>query len=104
MCREPSSPPWSRRVGGVWSTYRRRPAESALLETIAGQLFSAGMFEKAGNFFEKLDDPRRAMDCYRKGQAYGRAVDLSRRCFQGRDVVELELQWGDYLVECRFNF
>ena len=79
----------------------REQFQSALLETIAGQLFSAGMFEKAGNFFEKLDDPRRAMDCYRKGQAYGRAVDLSRRCFQGRDVVELELQWGDYLVECK---
>ena len=29
---------------------------------------------------------------------YGRAVELSRRDFQGRDVVELEQLWGDHLV------
>ena len=45
---------------------------------------------QAGAFYEKLEDPRRAMEAYRKGQAYGRAVELSRRAFQGRDVVELE--------------
>jgi len=56
------------------------------------------MYEKAGAFFEKLDDSHRAMEAYRRGQAYARAVDLSRRAFQGRDVVELEEQWGDYLV------
>ena len=90
------------RAAAVVSRYEAREAfQPALLETIAGQLFAAGMYEKAGAFFERLDDPRRAMDCYRKGQAYGRAVELSRRCFQGRDVVELEQLWGDYLVACK---
>merc|ERR1719502_698098 len=90
------------RAAAVVSRHEAREQfQAALLETIAGQLFAAGMFEKAGSFFERLDDPRRAMDCYRKGQAYGRAVDLSRRCFQGRDVVELELLWGDHLVACK---
>jgi len=70
----------------------------ALLDTIAGALFSSGMFERAGQFFERLNDPLRAMESYRKGQAYGRAVELSRRDFQGRDVVELEQLWGDHLV------
>jgi len=79
----------------------RESFQAALLETIAGQLFTAGMYERAGSFFERLDDPQRAMDCYRKGQAYGRAVELSRRCFQGRDVVELEQLWGDFLVACK---
>ena len=37
---------------------------------------------QAGAFFERLDDTHRAMEAYRKGQAYARAVDLSRRAFQ----------------------
>ena len=90
------------RAAAIVTRYEAREAfQPALLETIAGQLFASGMYEKAGNFFERLDDPRRAMDCYRKGQAYGRAVELSRRCFQGRDVVELEQLWGDHLVACK---
>ena len=40
------------------------------------------MYERAGQFFERLNDPLRAMEAYRKGQAYGRAVELSRRAFQ----------------------
>ena len=90
------------RAAAIVSRYEARETfQKELLETIAGQLFASGMYEKAGAFFERLDDPRRAMDCYRKGQAYGRAVELSRRCFQGRDVVELEQAWGDYLVACK---
>jgi len=76
----------------------REPFQPTLLETVAAALFASGMYEKAGSFFEKLNDPRRAMEAYRKGQAYGRAVELSRRAFQGREVVELEQLWGDYLV------
>ena len=76
----------------------RENFQPQLLETIAAALFASGMYEKAGAFYERLDDPRRAMDAYRKGSAYGRAVDLSRRSFQGRDVVELEERWGDHLV------
>ena len=76
----------------------REKFQGTLLETIAGALFTAGMFERAGQFFERLNDPLRAMEAYRKGQAYGRAVELSRRNFQGRDVVELEQLWGDHLV------
>jgi intraflagellar transport protein 172 len=90
------------RAGAVVIRHEARETfQPALIETIAGQLFAGGMYEKAGAFFERLDDPKRAMDCYRKGQAYGRAVELSRRCFQGRDVVELEQLWGDYLVSCK---
>ena len=31
-------------------------------------------YERAGQFFERLNDPQRAMEAYRKGQAYGRHV------------------------------
>ena len=87
------------RAASVVNRYDGREAFSpALLDTIANSLFSSGMYERAGQFFERLNDPQRAMESYRKGQAYGRAVELSRRAFQGREVVELEQLWGDHLV------
>lgn len=87
------------RAAAVVQRYEdREQFQPALLETVASALFQYGMYEKAGLFFEKLGDAQRAMDAYRKGSAFARAVELSRRAFQGRDVVELEEMWGDYLV------
>ena len=87
------------RAAAVVQRYEdREQFQPALLETVAGALFEYGMYEKAGHFYEKLGDASRAMDAYRKGSAFARAVELSRRAFQGRDVVELEEMWGDYLV------
>jgi intraflagellar transport protein 172 len=37
------------------------------------------------------------MDCFIKGKAFRKAVDLARRNFPS-DVVMLEEQWGDWLV------
>ena len=39
-----------------------------------------------------------ALDCYRKGNAYSRAVELARREFPG-EVVHLEEEWGNHLAE-----
>ena len=68
-----------------------------LLENIATALTRAGMFDKAGDFYERLDELQRALDSYVRGNAYRRAVDLARRSFPGK-VVDLQEQWGDYLV------
>ena len=90
------------RAAAVVTRYEGRTSfQPALLETVANALHSSSMFERAGAFYEQLNDPSRAMDSYRKGQAYGRAVELSRRCFQGREVVELEQLWGDHLVSLK---
>lgn len=87
------------RAAAVVQRYEdREHFQPALLETVATALFEFGMFEKAGLFYEKLNDMSRAMEAYRKGSAFARAVELSRRAFRGRDVVELEELWGDYLV------
>eukprot|EP00755_Sulcionema_specki_P012297 Sspe_Gene.8302::Locus_2835_Transcript_1_1_Confidence_1.000_Length_5381::g.8302::m.8302/K19676/IFT172; intraflagellar transport protein 172 len=67
-------------------------------EAIATALFKAEMYEKAGDFFEKLGLNERAVEAYRRGHAFKRAVDLSRREFPGY-VVSLEEEWGDWLVE-----
>ena len=66
-------------------------------EAIATALGKASMFEKAGDFFEKLGLNERAIEAYRRGHSYRRAVDLSRRVFPGY-VISLEDEWGDWLV------
>eukprot|EP00667_Euglena_gracilis_P000220 EG_transcript_220 len=68
-----------------------------LLEAIASALLRAGMYEKAGDFFEKLQMHERAIDAFKKGHSFRRAVELSRRIFPGY-VVALEEAWGDWLV------
>ena len=68
-----------------------------LLDSVATALTRAGMHDKAGDFYERLNELQRALDSYIRGNAYRKAVDLARKCFPGR-VVELQEQWGDHLV------
>lgn len=44
-----------------------------------------------------MDELQKALDCYCKGFAFKKAVDLSKRA-DPRIVVSLEEKWGDYLV------
>lgn len=69
----------------------------ALLDSIATALTRAGMHDKAGDFYERLDELTRALDSYIRGNAFRKAVELARKTFPAR-VVELQEQWGDYLV------
>lgn len=39
----------------------------------------------------------RAKEAYKRGHAYRRAIDLTRRVFPG-EVAALEEEWGDWLV------
>jgi intraflagellar transport protein 172 len=55
------------------------------------------MHEKAGDFFEKMRDDRRALESYRAGHSYRKAVDLAKRS-NPQLVVSLEEEWGDWLV------
>ena len=68
-----------------------------LLETVATALTRAGMHDRAGDFFERLNELQRALESFIRGHAFRKAVDLARRSFPAR-VVELQEQWGDYLV------
>jgi len=68
-----------------------------LLDTVATALTRAGLHERAGDFYERLNDLPRALDSYIRGHAFRKAVELARRSFPGR-VVELQEHWGDYLV------
>lgn len=68
-----------------------------LLETVAEALYAAGMFEKAGDQFEKMEQESRALAAYIKANAFRKAVELSRKHFADK-VMRLEEAWGDYLV------
>eukprot|EP00605_Chrysophyceae_sp_TOSAG23-4_P002142 GSChrysophyteH1.ASY1.ANO1.2369.1 assembled CDS len=74
-----------------------KAAQVILMDTVANALTRAGMHDRAGDFYERLDDLPRALDSYIRGHAFRKAVELARRSFPGR-VVELQEQWGDYLV------
>lgn len=47
--------------------------------------------------FEKVRSNQRALDAYRKGKAYRRAVELARSSFP-QEVVKLEEEWGNHLA------
>jgi intraflagellar transport protein 172 len=68
-----------------------------LLESILAALNRSSLYDVAGEFYEYMDDFVRAVDCYERGNAYRKAVELARKCFPAR-VVELQEKWGDYLV------
>ncbi|RYH28435.1 hypothetical protein EON65_12160 [archaeon] len=68
-----------------------------LLDSVATALSRAGLHDKAGEFYERLNELPRALDSYIRGNAYRKAVELARKCFPAK-VVQLQEQWGDYLV------
>ena len=70
---------------------------NSLMESVAVALEDSEMFEKAGDFYERMGNRQRALDSYLKGHAYRKAVELARKNFPGQ-VVQLEESWGDYLL------
>lgn len=50
-----------------------------LLEKIAANLATAGMYEKAGELYEEMQMLQKALDCYCKGNAFKKAVELARK-------------------------
>ena len=52
-----------------------------LLRHIASSLSQGGQYEKAGELYEKAHDMQQAMEAYRKGGAYRRAIELARTAY-----------------------
>lgn len=75
----------------------RSASNMQMLERVANALATAGLYDRAGEFHEEMDQLQKALDSYIKGHAYRQAVDLSRRHFPSQ-VTDLEEAWGDWLV------
>jgi len=58
---------------------------------------AAGMHDKAGELYERMGLVQQAMDSYRRGHAYTKAVELAKQKTPAL-VVQLEEEWGDWLV------
>jgi hypothetical protein len=67
-----------------------------LLQQIASSLVTAGLYEKAGDLYEQVRSFQQAMEAYRAGGAFRRAIELARTAYPS-EVVTLEEQWGDQL-------
>lgn len=69
-----------------------------IVSRITAALIKGEFYERAGDLFERTRNNQRALECYRKGNAFKKAVDLARVAFPA-EVVKLEEVWGDYLVQ-----
>ncbi|KAA0161786.1 hypothetical protein FNF31_03572 [Cafeteria roenbergensis] len=79
-----------------------RPSSFApeLIERVAAALQTAGLSGRAGALFEKINDDRRALECYVRGNAFREAVELARRAFPAQ-VTKLEFAWGSHLASSK---
>eukprot|EP00929_Paragymnodinium_shiwhaense_P046199 TRINITY_DN2351_c0_g1_i1.p1 TRINITY_DN2351_c0_g1~~TRINITY_DN2351_c0_g1_i1.p1 ORF type:complete len:1763 (+),score=565.99 TRINITY_DN2351_c0_g1_i1:153-5441(+) len=71
-----------------------------LLQKIVGGLQASGMHDRAGEMYERMGMLAPAMDAYRKGHAFRQAIELAKHSQPGA-VVQLEEDWGDWLVSQR---
>ncbi|XP_063277854.1 intraflagellar transport protein 172 homolog isoform X3 [Prinia subflava] len=69
-----------------------------VIDRISVALVRGELYEQAGDLFEKVGNPRKALECYSKGSAFLKAVELARLAFPA-EVVKLEEAWGDHLVQ-----
>lgn len=72
--------------------------QDSVLQNVATALTRANLYDRAGEFYEMLEDLPKALECFVRGNAFRQAIDLARQQYPGR-VVELEEKWGDYLVQ-----
>ncbi|CAL8315982.1 unnamed protein product [Lota lota] len=73
-------------------------SSSDVVNRITAALIKGEFFERAGDLYDMIGNNQRALECYRKGNAFRKAVELSRVSFPS-EVVKLEEAWGDHLVQ-----
>ena len=78
---------------------------SDLVGRVASALLKGEFYEQAGELYERVDQGDQALDCFRKGNAYGRAVELARRSFPSevRIIKGLNFLWS-FVSEAVYSF
>uniref|UniRef100_A0A915D9T4 IFT80/172/WDR35 TPR domain-containing protein n=1 Tax=Ditylenchus dipsaci TaxID=166011 RepID=A0A915D9T4_9BILA len=70
--------------------------DESLVEKVTLALIKNEIFDKAGELLEEVKQFQRAIECYRDGKAFSKAIHVARFSFPER-VVQLEEEWGDSL-------
>jgi intraflagellar transport protein 172 len=62
---------------------------------IATTLIQSDLYENAGELFEKIKDDHKALECYKTGKVYRKAVELARHCSPGmmRKKISFVFNW-----------
>lgn len=71
-----------------------------LVTTVVKKLLKSELYEPAAEIYEKMNKSDIALECYRKGKIWAKAVELARVISPDK-VIALEEEWGDNLVENR---
>ncbi|KAK9502773.1 hypothetical protein O3M35_011482 [Rhynocoris fuscipes] len=74
--------------------------DEKLMKRLTTDLIKNELYQQAGQVYEAAGDNIRAMQCYRKGNAFATALHLAR-LVAPKEVVTLEEEWGDYLVQTK---
>ena len=72
-------------------------SDGEVVHQVIAALQRSHLFVQAGEVYQATDKPERALECYKKGHAFAKAIDLARIHFPG-EVTSLEESWGNYLV------
>ena len=72
-------------------------SDAETVHQVVTALQRCSMYVQAGEVYQATNKPDKALELYRKGHAYSKAIDLARRSFPG-EVTLLEESWGDYLM------
>ena len=78
---------------------KRHDFSRSQIETVVQELKKAGFYDEAGELYESssVNDYESALDCYRLGHNYPKAIELARKEFP-EEVVKLEEDYGNYLL------
>jgi len=68
------------------------------INQVVDALLAVGMCETAGDLLEHLGTHDRAVDAYRRGHAFRKALDVCRAFFAGQ-VAAVEEEWGEHLAK-----
>ena len=66
-------------------------------QQVAGALQVAGLSSAAGDLFDLIQLPQKALLAYTTAHNYRRALEVARTALP-KEVVRLEEAWGDYLM------
>ena len=88
------------RASRLLQQHDRLLSDADLVGRVTSSLLKGEFFEQAGELYERVGQQGAALDCYRRGEIYAKAVELARH-YLPNEVVGLEEEWGDHLVQSK---